>query len=44
MNIGKKWFSQGFVLGPLLFNVFINNLELGVSSEVVKFTNDVNLW
>ena len=31
-------------MGPILFNLFINDLELGVSREVAKFANDTKLF
>ncbi|CAM4478491.1 unnamed protein product [Lepidochelys kempii] len=34
---------QGSVLGPILFNLFINDLEKGVNREVAKFANDTKL-
>ncbi|CAM4470707.1 unnamed protein product [Lepidochelys olivacea] len=34
---------QGSVLRPILFNLFINNLEKGVNSVVAKFADDTKL-
>ncbi|CAM4598511.1 unnamed protein product [Caretta caretta] len=34
---------QGSVLGLILFNLFINDLEKGVNSEVAKFADDTKL-
>ena len=35
---------QGSVLGPILFLVYINNLEEGVTGTILKFADDTKLF
>ena len=35
---------QGSVLGPILFLIYINDLEEGVTSKILKFVDDTKLF
>ena len=35
---------QGLVLGPLLFIIFVNTIEKGIDSKVLKFADDVKVF
>ena len=37
-------FIPGSVLGPILFLVYINDLEEGVTGKILKFADDTKLF
>ena len=34
----------GSVLGPLLFNIYVNDMPIQVSSSVLQFTDDLKMF
>lgn len=40
----KSSVRQGLILGLVVFNLFINDLKLRISSKVAMFTNDAKLF
>jgi len=34
---------QGLVLGPVLFNVFVSDMDSGIACTLSKFVNDLKL-
>jgi len=44
LDISMEWGSTGSVLGPLLFLLFINNLDEGINSNILKFADDTKIF
>jgi len=41
---GQKWSTQGSVLGPILFNIYVSDIPLIIDSPIVQFADDVKMF
>ena len=39
-----EWRTTGPVLGPLLFLIYINDIDEGLTSKIIKFADDTKLY
>ena len=44
VDCSHQWSTQGSILGPLLFLIFVQDLPDWIKSSIKMFANDTKIW